>query len=786
MRAVSNRFARKLADNSNMLVKASIAFADGTEKELTGDDFCAVSVESACSSAGSFDIGSAIIGKLECTLNNYDDRFSEYDFQDARLAVSVGEQFDNGETEWIRLGVYLCDQPDSYAGQIQISALDCLHKLEGKVDWSVFEYPNTLPYFAEKACEQCGLVFEASEDMRSGFSINKKPSNSDMSWLDLLGYIAQISCGFIVATDNGHVALKWYDTAAFEREEWLDGGHFDSDDPYSSGGSADGGSFADYSAGANVDGGTFLSSNGRVIVSKFSQLTVCTDDVVITGVSVTEQNEVKDVSDVEVNGEDGKTSLFGSNGYVLSIAKNPFILYSLGKDVSSSVGKRCVGMRFRPFSADIVADPSIEVGDPVVIIDRKDNVYRSYVTSLTLNVNGSMSISCEAKSPGRNAAEQASAATKAIVAARNDLKREQTARELAYKDLQDKVAESGGLYTTRQTLADGSTVTFMHNRADLASSKVIWKMTAEAMAVSTDGGKTYATGLSADGTALLNRIYAIGLDASYINTGELDASNVRIKNLMQIGSDETGLKLSDNSIVFNAFGKESLEISPTTFHPKTIVLKNDDDTPLLKVTGPGSSTYTSDFYPQNPHIGKCHIEPLSDGTGYRAWYSVTLSIYDPKSGGNRVFSKTDTIKMLRTDPTYSADDHVFRIPLYISNTVKISIWFSGFHSVDNTYDSAISVTLSPTGNYLMKLNNATYSTWDSVTGAAIVDKKNDVTFLTNKNYMALLNYGRTYTGSVNIPYVRGNTMRNYLMHFDHGLLYEFNILTPTDPGFVMP
>mgnify|MGYP000443614933 CR=1 FL=1 len=208
--------------------------------------------------------------------------------------------------------------------------------------------------------------------------------------------------------------------------------------------------------------------------------------------------------------------------------------------------------------------------------------------------------------------------------------------------------------------------------------------------------------------------------------------------------------------------------------------------PLLKITGPGSSTYTSDFYPPNPHIGKCHIEPLSDGTGYLAWYSVTLSIYDPKNGGDRVFSKTDTIKMLRTDPTYSADEHVFRIPLYTSNTVKISIWFSAAQSVDSTYDSAISVTLSPTGNYLMKLNNATYSTWDSVTGAAITDKRNDVTFLTNRNYAALLNYGHTYTGSVSIPYVRGNTMRNYNMLFDHGLLSDFKILTPTDPGFVAP
>lgn len=786
MRAVSNRFARKLADNSNMLVKASVKFADGTKKELTGDDFCAVSVESACSSAGSFDIGAAIIGKLECALNNYDDRFSEYDFQDAEIIVYVGERFEDGETEWIMLGTYWCDQPDSYAGQIQVSALDCLHKLEGKADVDSLVWPTTVAELADTACRRCGLLGRGNIP-NGDYVISEKPEMNNASWLDLIGYAAQLACCFVTASADGHVVFKWHDTDSFEKESRLDGGEFDESSPYSTGDKADGGDFTDYSTGDSADGGTFFASNSRVIVSKFSQLTVCTDDVVITGVSVMASNEVLVGDDGRrTNGADGETALYGTEGYVLSISGNPLVLFGHAAEVASMVGKRCVGMRFRPFSADIVTDPSIEIGDAAVVIDRKGNEFRSYVTNTTINVNGSMSISCDAKSPGRNAAEKASAATKAIVAARNDLKREQTARELAYKDLQDKVAESGGLYTTRQTLADGSTVTFMHDRADLASSKVIWKMTAEALAVSTDGGKTYATGLSADGTALLNRIYAIGLDASYINTGELDASNVRIKNLMQIGSDETGLKLSDNNIVFNAFGEESLEISPTTAYPKTIVLKNDDETPLLKVTGPGSSTYTSDFYPQNPHIGKCHIEPLSDGTGYLAWYSVTLSLYDPRSGGDRVFSKTDTIKMLRTDPTYSADDHVFRIPLYISNTIKISIWFSGFHSVDNTYDSAISVTLSPTGNYLMKLNNATYSTWDSVVGAAIVDKRNDVTFLTNKNYMALLNYGHTYTGSTNIPYVNGNTMRNYLMQFDHGLLSDFKILTPTDPGFVMP
>ena len=62
-------------------------------------------------------------------------------------------------------------------------------------------------------------------------------------------------------------------------------------------------------------------------------------------------------------------------------------------------------------------------------------------------------------------------------------------------------------------------------------------MSADALAVSTDGGKTYASGLTATGDALLNRIYAIGLDANRITTGTLDASKVTIDNLARVGDD---------------------------------------------------------------------------------------------------------------------------------------------------------------------------------------------------------------------------------------------------------
>ena len=47
----------------------------------------------------------------------------------------------------------------------------------------------------------------------------------------------------------------------------------------------------------------------------------------------------------------------------------------------------------------------------------------------------------------------------------------------------------------------------------------MWKLTANALGISTDGGATYPYGLDVTGTAILNRIYAIGIDGQYITLG---------------------------------------------------------------------------------------------------------------------------------------------------------------------------------------------------------------------------------------------------------------------------
>jgi len=61
----------------------------------------------------------------------------------------------------------------------------------------------------------------------------------------------------------------------------------------------------------------------------------------------------------------------------------------------------------------------------------------------------------------------------------------------------------------------------MHDKPTLAESLKIWKQTADAFAISTDGGETYTAGFDAEGNAVFNILSAIGINADWIRLGKL-------------------------------------------------------------------------------------------------------------------------------------------------------------------------------------------------------------------------------------------------------------------------
>lgn len=101
------------------------------------------------------------------------------------------------------------------------------------------------------------------------------------------------------------------------------------------------------------------------------------------------------------------------------------------------------------------------------------------------------------------------------------------------EEIQGKLDSATGMYVTKQKQSDGSYIYYFHDKSSLNSSTVVWKMTTESIAISTDGGKNYSYGITCDGDAILNRLSLEKLFAQAIT-----ATNMTIGGNSQFLSDD--------------------------------------------------------------------------------------------------------------------------------------------------------------------------------------------------------------------------------------------------------
>lgn len=512
---VSNEYKEYIKNKRLFHGKAQITLANGTILDLSDEDFMSggIAIEDSTSSPSSFDIGTVIINQLTLRLNNTENKFSQYDFNGASILPYVGLELSE-TTEWLRKGVFEVYEPNSNNGIINIIAFDNMKKLDKPFSLCTITFPCTVLALLQQCCLDCGVPLLTSSFTNSSLVIATRPTDEAITYREVVSYIAQLSGCYARCDTYGRLELKWYDTSAFEQEDNVDGGAFDvtTEPSYQSGDNKDGGNFTDYSSGDSVDGGTFLNQRQyHHLYDIMTTPTISTDDVVITGLKVS----VVDSEGVETS------SLFGSAGYVLEIANNPLISREQVTTIANSVGAMIVGMKFRPLSISVIGDPSIEAGDCAYVTDRKQNTYQTYITNVSYKIGSNESISCGAESPSALNSSRFTEATKAIVASRKVAKSEITKYDSAVQQLNDLLAHSFGVYKTEQVQEDGSVIYFMHDKPTLTASMTIWKQTADAFAVSTDGGKTYKAGFDSNGNAVLNVLNAIGINADWINVGTL-------------------------------------------------------------------------------------------------------------------------------------------------------------------------------------------------------------------------------------------------------------------------
>lgn len=212
--------------------------------------------------------------------------------------------------------------------------------------------------------------------------------------------------------------------------------------------------------------------------------------------------------------------MYGEEGYALEL-ENELIDTDQLQTVANIIGEKIVGARFRNLEGDLVYNPLVEFGDMVYTYDRLGNKYLTPLTDVSGNVGGLTTVKTQADDPIRGSSDFYGNSTKAIVAARRMVQKETSAREEAIRRLAETLNSSSGLYMTQEPQQDGSIIYYMHNKATIAESNIIWKLTAEAFAVSIDGGKTYPYGFAVTGELITRLLYAEGINADYINAGTL-------------------------------------------------------------------------------------------------------------------------------------------------------------------------------------------------------------------------------------------------------------------------
>lgn len=543
---VSNEYKEYIKNQRRFHGKAQITLANGTILNLADEDFMVggIAFEDSTSNPNTFDIGLTAVNQVNIKLNNTENKFSSYDFNGSIILPYVGLELSNS-VEWLKKGVYEVYEPVANNGIINIIAFDNMKKLDKPFSLCTINFPCTALALLQQCCLDCGVPLLSSVFTNSSLVIATRPVDEAITYREIVSYIAQLAGCYARCDTYGRLELKWYDTSAFEQEDNVDGGTFDTttESSYQSGDNKDGENFTNYSSGDSADGGTFLNQRQyHHLYDIMTTPTICTDDVVITGLKVS----VVDSEGVETS------SLFGSAGYVLEIANNPLISREQVTTIANSVGGKIVGMKFRPLSISVVGDPSIEAGDCAYVTDRKQNTYKTYITNVSYKIGSNESISCGAESPSALNSSRFSEATKAIVASRKVAKSEITKYDSAVQQLNDLLAHSFGVYKTEQVQEDGSVIYYMHDKPTLASSMTIWKQTADAFAVSTDGGKTYKAGFDSNGNAVLNVLNAIGINANWINTGtikgvrgEFDNGRIGKFNITSGGLENDSFKLYD-------------------------------------------------------------------------------------------------------------------------------------------------------------------------------------------------------------------------------------------------
>lgn len=712
MKNVSNAFKEVIKNGGPFYAYAKFKLVDGTELEMTSrKDFYISGNSYTQGSQGQFPLGEAVSKTIDIGIDNLDERYSSYDFNGCQIVLYTEADLADGTIERLQEGIFTVIDSVTPGDIIELTAQDNMYKADIKFK-STISYPTRALLLLQEICTVCGLSLAPTSDLSHvSFQINSAPDN--VTARQVLAYIAQIMGGNALILPNGQLKIQRYKKEDIDKMSILSGGNLtDNITDYISGGKF-GETVEDIISGEELN----ESLQFHILNTGITEPTIATDDIIITGLTT----EVA----VEGSSSEKKTITYGTEGYMLNI-NNPLIK---GREEAGLkvIGNVVIGISTRPFSGDFSPNPTIEYMDSVYIVDRKDNIYQSIVSSHTFTYLGNSSVSNNTPSNEKKNATYQSNASNIYRKAQEDIEQNKTEWEKTAEILNNELQNASGLY---QTLVpddnnSGATIYYFHDKKTLEESQVVFKVTSQAIAISTDGGNTYPTGITATGDAIVSILQSVGINADWINTGTLKVGGKDNGNgLIQVYDKNGDLlgKINNEGLTIETGGSVKSKATASKYvqlQGSNIYFHNS----IKEIAVIEGSTSSLDFYvPSSFHLFK---------GAYKSPNAVQVMNYDGSANTTYIVNLSGTIKTASvTDSFVLNDGSTFTCKSGSTFTIQNNVTTDIYSDMDM---------------HLFTLSNVKLSKLDSVNGKSVLSGRiNFISSLNTDSNGQVINYSKGY------------------------------------------
>ena len=656
----SKAFKNALAEGKILYEIVDITFADGRKKTLDSEILVGGGDFTDCAESSSFPIGATVCKSMTLSIDNTEDQWKDYYFYKAKLTAYLKMKiYDTVET--IKKGTYTITTPEQYGEVLEFTALDDMYKANISYTSSLV-LPQPAFTLLRDACATIGISMGFSSMEHGDVVVNSIPDG--ITFRQLIGWVAMLDSANARVDVNGNLQLiKWdFDSVS------VDYGATVGADGYlvfGGGSSTDSNGFI-----SPNDGNWYLDSDGYLTLKEgvgnpirlrdyFSSPTLSSDDIVITGIKI--KNTESD-------------AMYGKDGYVLEL-ENDLLSDADLETVAGWIGGNLIGKSFRSMEGSLIYNPLTEFGDMAFTYDRKENKYITPITDVSSRLNGTTDVKTKAENPIRGSSKFLSSADKTLIAAKKIIENEKTAREQAVKKLENALANSEGLFETLEVLEDKSVITYLHDKPLLEESKVVIKLTSNAIGVSNDGGETYPYGFVVDGTLITRLLYAEGINANYIDSGALTVRDSDGNIIFQADMNTKKVYL-DGSVQIGG-GKSINDIEQTAENAMKAAALAKNMTLQLSNEYQGISVDSNGNYGTFPSGVTTQAVVMYGTQDITADCSYTISKSDGVDGTWDISTKTYTVTGLNTDNGWIDIKATYLETLSVSKRFSVSKQYAG-------------------------------------------------------------------------------------------------------------